>query len=65
MYIVEALKCFITYELSEDYLFEARKEKVIQYSSRQKDSLLEAIGSSNIQIIKTATLVMRYLFIRI
>ena len=65
MYIVEALKCFITYELSEDYLFEAPKEKVIQYSSRQKDSLLEAIGSSNIQIIKTATLVIRYLFIRI
>ena len=35
------LECSITYKLSEDYLFEARKEKVIQCSNRQNDSLRE------------------------
>ena len=48
----DILECSITYELSEDYLSEARKEKVIKCSNRRKDSLHEAIGSSSIQYHK-------------
>ena len=48
----DVLECSITYELSEDYLSEDRKEKVIQCSNRRKISLHETIGSSSIQYHK-------------
>ena len=48
----DVLECSITYELSEDYLSEAQKERVIQCSNRRKDSLHETIGSSSIQYHK-------------
>ena len=48
----DVLECSIAYELSEDYLSKARKEKVIQCSNRGKDSLHETIGSSRIQCHK-------------
>ena len=44
----DVLKCSVTYELSEDYLSEAEKEKVTQCIDRLKDSLHETIGSSSI-----------------
>ena len=45
----DVLECSVTYELPEDHLPEARKEKVIQCSNRRKGSLHEAIDSSSIQ----------------
>ena len=48
----DTVECSITYELSEDYLFEARKEKMIQCSNRRNDNLHETIGSSSIQYHK-------------
>ena len=46
------LECSVTYKLSQDYLSEAQKEKVIQCSNRRKDSLHETIGLSRIQYHK-------------
>ena len=43
---------FSTYKLSENYLSKAQKEKVIQCSSRRKDSLQETISSMSIQYHK-------------
>ena len=54
----DVLECSVSYKLSEDYLSEARKEKVIQCSNRRKDSLHETIGSSGIEYQKTATLLV-------
>ena len=46
-------ECLITYELSEDYLSEAGKQKVIQCSNKQKERLHETIDSSSIQYHKS------------
>ena len=48
----DVLECSITYKLSEDYLSEAWKEKVVQCSKRRKDNLHERISSSSIQYHK-------------
>ena len=45
-------ECSITYKLSEGYLSEAWKEKVVQCSKRRKDNLHERISSSSIQYHK-------------
>lgn len=52
MYIQRRFEMFNTYKLSENYLSKAQKEKVIQCSSRRKDSLQETIGSMSIQYHK-------------
>lgn len=49
MYIQRRYEMFSTYELSQNYLPEALKVKMIQCSSRQKDSLQETIDSISIQ----------------
>ena len=52
----DVLECSITCELPENYLSEARKEKVIQCGSRRKDSLHKTIGSSSIQYHKNSNI---------
>ena len=46
----DILECSVTYELSKNYLSEARKEKVIQCSNIQKDTLDETIPSRQLHV---------------
>ena len=45
----DVFECLITYELPENCISEARKEKAILCSSRCNDSLHQTISSSSIQ----------------